>query len=205
MKDELIIVFAIAVAFDRLLGEPPDAVHPTVFIGKAISFLDRRIPNGALIFLAVTFSFPLLAFSLLHFLEGAVKLFAGALILKTCFSWRGLRDYTLPIAKAVEKEDLEGARKALPFIAGRDPAKLEVQGILSTAVESIAESSVDSVISPFLYFFAFSFISLEAGLAAAVFYRAANTLDSMLGLPENPKGRLSAKVDELLNLLPARI
>jgi adenosylcobinamide-phosphate synthase len=205
MRSELVLVLLASIVIDRLFGEPPDEWHPTVYMGKTIEVLNRRTSNGAIIFLASTLSFSLLSFSILQALSGWMELIIAVLILKVTFSWRGLRDYNQPIAKAVENHDLNEARKLIPYIAGRDPEKLGREGIISTSVESISESSVDGVISPFFYFFIFSFLGLAAGVSAAVFYRVTNTLDSMLGLPGNKKGKVSARMDESLNFIPSRI
>ncbi|RMF91575.1 MAG: cobalamin biosynthesis protein CobD [Methanobacteriota archaeon] len=205
MTSEVVAVLALALIVDRVFGEPPESFHPTVWMGRAIAILERRSTEALLVFIAVTVGFSLPAFFLVRALHGTSKILAAALIFKTAFSWRGLSDYTRPIAKALEKGDLEAARRAVPYIAGRDPSGLDREGLLSTAVESVAESSADGIISPLFYFCICSLPGVEAGVAAALFYRAVNTLDSMLGRPENPKGRLHAKADELLNFLPARI
>ncbi len=205
MTSELIFVLVLALVLDRVLGEPPDTIHPTVFMGRVIGFLDRRIGSGALVLLATSIGFTALSYGILSLSGGVLGLAAAAVILKTTFSWRGLRDYTTPLAEAVESGDLETARKCVPFIASRNPAALDEKGIISTAIESIAESSVDGVVSPLIYYAVFSAFSLEAGVSAAVCYRVVNTLDSMLGQPDNPKGTVPAKTDEALNLIPARL
>ncbi len=205
MKIELISVFLIALLMDRLLGEPDDWIHPTVFMGKTIDYLNKKGLRGILILLIVSISFPTITYLVLILFEGYAKILLGATIFKTTFSWRGLKEYTVPIARDIEKEDIKGARKRIPFIAGRDPGKLDKEGILSTTVESISEGSVDGVISPFFYFYIFSFLGMEAGVGGAVFYRTVNTLDSMIGRPENAEGYYPAKVDEILNFFPSRM
>jgi adenosylcobinamide-phosphate synthase len=205
MRSEIILILLLSIVIDRLFGEPPDKWHPTVYMGKTIDVLDRSTSNGTAIFLASSIFFSLLSFFILKAFNGWFELIIAILLLKVTFSWRGLRDYNQPIAKAVEMHDINGARKLLPYIAGRNPEKLGREDIISTSVESIAESSVDGVISPIFYFFIFSFLGLTTGVSAAVFYRVTNTLDSMLGLPENKKGMVSARMDEFLNFLPSRI
>jgi adenosylcobinamide-phosphate synthase len=204
MRSELILVLILSIVLDRAFGEPPDSWHPTVYMGKLIGFLDARLRSGTLIFIATAIPFFLLAYIAVHLSSSYFGLAIAAVILKTTFSWRGLRDYNIPIGSAIDKGDIQKAKDHIPFIAGRDPEHLDAEGILSTSIESIAESSVDSVLSPLFFFAAFSYFSLESGVVAAVIYRTANTLDSMLGQLENPKGRIPAKVDEILNLIPAR-
>ncbi len=205
MINDGIIVLGLALLFDRLFGEPPDKIHPTIYMGRFIGFLDKKLSKGWLIYLLVTIPFSFTALLIVHFPEEPVRILVAAVILKTTFSWRGLGDYTRPIAKALSSSNLKLARKGVPFIAGRPAEKLTKREVISTAVESIAESSVDGVISPLFYYLLFSSLELKFGVAAAVFYRSSNTLDSMIGLPENPKGRLIAKADELLNLAPSRM
>jgi len=205
MKSELIFVLLLALVLDRALGEPPDAWHPTVFMGRVIDFLDRRLGSGAVVLLTASIGFTAVTYEILSLAEGMLLLAVSAVILKTTFSWRGLQDYTTPIANAVAAGDIAGARKYIPFIAGRNPAALSEKELVSTTVESIAESSVDSMISPLLFYAVFSTLSLEAGVSAAVCYRVVNTMDSMLGRPENPKGLVPAKTDEAFNFIPARL
>jgi len=111
----------------------------------------------------------------------------------------------LKLSASFEGGSTEGARKILPALVGRDLSGLERKGMISAAVESIGESLCDSMIAPLFYFFIFSLHSIELGISAAVFYRAANTLDSMIGYKELRYGAFSAKADELLNFIPARV
>jgi len=205
VKPELIQLLLLSILADRLFGEPPDNLHPTVWMGKLISSLEHRLQSGSLLLLTAALPFPLLTYLILHALNGAPLVLAGALIFKTTFAWRALSDYTKPIAEAVARGDLASARLLLPYVAGRDPSRLDDRGLVSATVESIAESSVDSVLAPFFYLLILSPLGLEASVAAAVFYRASNTLDSMVGRPGNPLGSTPARIDELLNLLPARL
>jgi adenosylcobinamide-phosphate synthase len=109
--------------------------------------------------------------------------------------------YTKPIAAALKKNDLNGARKWLPYIVRRDPNSLNERQIVSAAVESIAESTTDGITAPFFFFAVF-------GVPGAFAYRVINTLDSMVGY-KNAEfrniGWFSAKMDTITNYLPARI
>lgn len=195
----------LAVLLDRLFGEPPDKWHPTVWIGNFIAYLDKRISSGLLILIVTTGIFTIPAILLIELTPSPWNLVAAALVLTTTFSWRGLSDYTMPIKDALDDKDLIRSRSLLPYIAGRDPSKLDEKEITSAVVESIAESSVDSVIAPFFFFLLMSISGLSLGIGAAVLYRALNTMDSMLARPGNPKGWAIAKADEILNLVPARL
>ncbi|WP_456475509.1 adenosylcobinamide-phosphate synthase CbiB [Candidatus Pyrohabitans sp.] len=200
-----------AVLIDRIFGEPRERMHPTVYMGRVIALLGSRLPQGfaggMLLLLLVTLGFSLPAFLLLALIPWAgMKLLMAAVILKLCMSWRGLADYTLPVKRALEGGNLTEARALLPYIVSRDPSRLGREEISSACVESIAENSVDAVAAPLLYFTIFSFFSLELGVAAALAYRAVNTLDAMVGYPGyGAFGAPSAKLDDLLNFPVARL
>ncbi|MDH5816595.1 MAG: cobalamin biosynthesis protein [Candidatus Nezhaarchaeota archaeon] len=199
-------------AFDKLLGDPPSKYHPVVWIGWLIGklkFLNkgssrRRRFLGVLVALTVVAAFSLPVFLLLNCLM-TIHLLAyiliGGLIFKFTFAFRSLSDYTRPIAEALKKGNLEEARRFIPFIARRDPSKLSSELIASAAVESIAESTVDGITSPLLYFSLF-------GVPGACAFRAVNTLDSMLGYKTSELkdfGWFSARLDTALNFLTSRI
>ena len=212
MNSELVLVLTLAITIDRVFGEPPNPIHTTAWIGKLADFLRKRLKDktshGVLIFLLTTLPFVVCTFLLMQ-LEGVIAILVGAWLLKLQFSWRGLADHAIPVAEAVENGDLEGARRSVPSLVGRDPSALDRKGMLSAAVESIGESSVDGILSPIFYYALIgSIFGLPAGICAAVFYRVVNTLDSMVGYKKEGYERIgffSAKIDDILNYLPARI
>lgn len=100
-----------------------------------------------------------------------------------------------------EKGDTEGARKAVSMIVGRDTSVLDTAGITRAAVETVAENTSDGVIAPFLFMAIF-------GPVGGTFYKAVNTMDSMIGYTNDKYilfGRTAAKLDDVLNFIPARI
>ena len=112
-----------------------------------------------------------------------------------------MRQYTLPVADAVEKEDYDKAKELLPFIVRRNPKELTKRHIISAAVETIAEGTPDGITSPFFYFALF-------GVPGAVAFRVVNTLDSMVGYKDHDNiniGWFSAKTDTIANYVPARL
>jgi len=114
---------------------------------------------------------------------------------------RGMGQYTKPIAAALKKSDLAGARKWLPYIVRRDPNSLNERQIISAAVESIAESTTDGITSPFFFYAIF-------GVPGALAYRVVNTLDSMVGYKNTEYrniGWFSAKLDTITNYVPSRL
>ncbi len=206
-------VLALAVLIDRVFGEPPDRFHSTVWIGRLCEFIQRRlsntIPSGIFLFLIVS-AIPSLAALFLVLSSGNyfLTIFLAALILKLQFSWKGLEDYALPVLESLGA-DIEKAREKLTFIVGRDASDLDTDGILSATIESIGEGTNDAVTAPLFYYVLFgSLFGFAIGVAAAVFFRAASTLDSMVGYKKEGLDRiglLPARVDDLLNFIPSRI
>jgi adenosylcobinamide-phosphate synthase len=210
-----VLIFVLAFVIDLVFGEYPDRFHPTIGIGKLISYLKpktkHRNPrvekaNGVLMALTIMLIAALPAFVLLFWLRTLpygeiLYIIVGAILFKATFAIRGMGQYTLPIAKALEKDDLAGARKWLPYIVRRDPNSLNKRQIISAAVESIAESTTDGITAPFFFYGLF-------GVPGAFAYRVINTLDSMVGY-KNAEfkniGWFSAKMDTITNYIPARV
>jgi adenosylcobinamide-phosphate synthase len=204
----------LALALDWLVGEPPAALHPVVWMGKLISVLERHAPHAAprceLLYGAGmtavctgAAAFPALL------LERAVRrgwrthpaaLLLLAALLKTTFAWRTLFQATERVACALEASDLDAARAALRWLVSRDTSTLDEPLIAAAAIESLAENASDSVVAP-LCGYALS------GLTGAFAYRAVNTLDAMVGYRGRYEylGKVPARLDDLLNLLPARL
>lgn len=114
---------------------------------------------------------------------------------------RSLYDHVLPVVKALETGDLSAARQAVSMIVGRDTAALDEAGISRAAIESLAESFCDGVVAPFFWL-------LIGGLPGIWAYKAVNTADSLIGHREEPFavfGWAAARLDDLINLAPARI
>jgi len=205
-------IMAVAFAFDLAIGDPPSRLHPVVWMGRVIEALKklnrgpprhRRVLGVVAALTAIAaFSLPVfIAFKLLRDASLLAYVVLGGVALKFTFAFRSLSDYTRPIAEALERGDVEGAKRYLPFIVRRDPSKLDEELVVSAAVESIAESTVDGVISPLFYY-------ALLGIPGAYAFRVVNTLDSMVGYKtEEFKdfGWFSARLDTLLNFPTARL
>ena len=183
-------------------------------MGKMAEILTNRIKSGrpisekvqggiltiSIISIFVIPSYYLLLFSRTYL--GLVPLLLISIFLfKTCFAVRAMEKFTLPIAEAAQSEDYASARLFLKKVVRRNPKDLTEQQVLSATVETIAEGTVDGATgSIFLY-------SLF-GVPGALAYRAINTLDSTVGYKDRKHlhvGWLAAKLDTLVNYLPARI
>jgi len=211
---DLLLILFLAVLIDLTLGEPPNWLHPTVWMGRVILYLKNKIRsknerieklNGVLMALSVIMLFSVPIYFILFLVKGYLGQIAyiitSAFLLKPTFAIRCMEQYTLPIAKSVETGDIERARQLLPLIVRRDPTKLGSQHIISAAVESIAEGTVDGITSALFYFSLF-------GVPGAVTFRVINTLDSMVGYKDLEHiniGWFSARLDSLANYVPARL
>ena len=201
---------------DAIFGDPAWLPHPVVYMGKAISKLEKflrprlpKTPQGELLGGAiVAFCLPVGTFLLtglvcwgaarLHPLLGlAVQMFWCGQALAA----RGLVQESTNVYIELKKPDLPGARKAVSRIVGRDTAELTAEGVTKAAVETVAENASDGVIAPLLYM-------LIGGAPLALTYKAINTMDSMLGY-KNEKylyfGRVPAKLDDVANYIPSRL
>ncbi len=201
---------------DALFGDPAWLPHPVVYMGKAISKLEKflrprlpKTPQGELLGGAiVAFCLPVGTFLLtglvcwgaarLHPLLGlAVQMFWCGQALAA----RGLVQESTNVYKELKKPDLPGARKAVSRIVGRDTAELTAEGVTKAAVETVAENASDGVIAPLLYM-------LIGGAPLALTYKAINTMDSMLGYKNERYlyfGRVPAKLDDVANYIPSRL
>jgi adenosylcobinamide-phosphate synthase len=210
-QQTLVIVVA-AVLLDLLLGDPRWFPHPVVLIGRLISFLEsqlrRLVANerlaGVLLLVltlavTVTVGWGVVAGAdRLHPLAGIA---VATVLAWSCLAARSLHRESGLVAQALAKDDLPTARRALSFIVGRDTAGLEAPEIWRGAVETVAENSSDGVIAPLCYL-------LLGGPVLALAYKAANTLDSMVGYQNDRYryfGWASARFDDLVNFLPARL
>jgi adenosylcobinamide-phosphate synthase len=206
------VALGATVTADLCWGEPPATLHPVVWMGKLIGALERHAPErgeaarfayGALIMGATLAAFVLPALLLERALRrlgllGAVLL---GLALKPAFAVRMLLATTARVERALAQDDLPAARAALRSLVSRDTSALSPALLAAAAIESVAENLSDSVMAPLLAF-------VVAGLPGAYAYRAANTLDAMIGYrgaPYEHLGKPAARLDDLLNLLPARL
>ncbi|MGE3856932.1 MAG: adenosylcobinamide-phosphate synthase CbiB [Dehalococcoidia bacterium] len=201
--------FAGALALDALLGDPPTALHPVGWLGRAVRLAERaapRAPGARRAYgVACATAFPLLTAGLAHLATrrgGVGALAAEAVLLDSVFALRTLLARADEVRCALERGDLETARALLArHLVSRDTGDLAASEVAGAAVESVAENLGDGVLGPW---FAYAVL----GLPGAAAYRAVNTLDSMWGYRAEPYGDLGwagARIDDLVNLAPARL
>ncbi|MBR5091115.1 MAG: cobalamin biosynthesis protein CobD, partial [Ruminiclostridium sp.] len=197
---------------DALIGDPYTLPHPIRLIGRLISALERLVrahfksltAGGAFLAVTVLLLSAGTAFGvvfLCYRLNVWLGVTAESVLCYYMIAARCLRDESMKVYSAVAGDDTEKARKAVSMIVGRDTEVLDRDGIIRAAVETVAENSSDGVTAPIMYMALF-------GAVGGVFYKAANTMDSMIGY-KNEKyeklGKLAAKLDDVLNFLPSRL
>lgn len=208
---------------DWLMGDPYWLFHPVRFMGNMISALEARLrrlfPEHLLLAGGVLAGFMCLFWTLIPVL-GFLGIYRGLLsfgiqrhwiyiclfVLESFFcgqllAARSLQTESMKVCSALKEGDIEKARKAVSMIVGRDTAVLDRDGIARAAVETVAENTSDGVIAPFFFMAVF-------GSAGGFFYKAVNTMDSMVGYKNETYllfGRAAAKMDDAVNWLPARL
>ena len=198
-------VLTAALAIDRWVGEPPVRIHPVVWMGSLIGWARDRAPSGRArrfvwgVGMATLLPAAASLLVLPVLLPWVGPLYAVWLV-TSCFAARGLVDAGQRLASHAEANELEEARGALGWLCSRDPTQLSLTELTAAATESVVENASDSVVAPMVWY-------ALAGLPGLVAYRCVNTLDAMVGYRDRYEwlGKASARLDDLLNLLPARL
>ena len=204
-----------AVLLDFLIGDPPFLPHPVVFMGKLISsgerFLRKRFPKtpsgefiaGAILWLFVVAVSTTIPFAAIFFLRRVSLIASFALEVfwaSQCLAARCMEKEAKNVFSALAIS-LEKSRAAVSRIVGRDTQRLDDAGVIRACVETVAENTTDGVISPLLFLIFF-------GTSGAFFYKAINTLDSMIAYKNSRYryfGTFAAHADDAANFIPARI
>ena len=193
---------------DFIVGDPQGLWHPVCGIGSLISRMEKQLRKNvadtpqnlllagaalavtipcmtvvitAVLLLAAGFIHPYLRFVLMCVLDGWI------------LAARSLKTESMKVYRRLKEKDLNGARYAVSMIVGRDTERLTAEGVTRAAVETVAENASDGVIAPLLFL---------------LFYKAVNTMDSMVGYKNENYlyfGRAAAKLDDLVNYIPARL
>lgn len=208
----LIIGFGI----DLVVGDPHGFPHPVILIGKLIDALERGLRKmlpktasgekvaGALLWIFVVVVSSLLPALLLwfcHSISPWLRLGAESIMCWQILATKSLRDESMKVYHALESGDIMKSRHAVSMIVGRDTAELDDAGVTRAAVETVAENTSDGIVAPLI------FLAI-GGAPLGFFYKAVNTMDSMLGYVEPPYkniGLVPAKMDDIVNFIPARI
>lgn len=212
LNEQLTIIIPLLAGFalDCLIGDPHFLPHPIRLFGNAISFGEAKLNRGknkklkgaflaSCLILTTYFVFELglsvlSAYQNLYFIVSAILVFYG-------LANRSLIQEALRVVIKLEKEGLEAGRQQLSMIVGRETETLNENQIRTAVLETLAENLSDGVIAPLFFYFI-------GGVPAMLAYKMANTLDSMIGYKsERHKdfGFFAAKLDDVLNFIPARL
>lgn len=206
-----------ALLLDAVVGDPDwlwrRLPHPVVWIGKVISFFDGKLnrtssssntrKNAGIVLLLVLVLGGLALGAILHdtltripFGDVFIVVIAGVFIAQN-----SLYRHVAAVRDGLESGGLEGGRKAVAMIVGRDPQELDEAGVSRAAIESCAENFSDGVVAPVFWF-------ALLGLPGLLAYKAVNTADSMIGHKNETYqdfGWASARFDDLINLPASRL
>lgn len=207
-----LIAILIGVALDLILGDPYNFFHPVKVMGKVISFEEKLIRRTgarggfmkALGLVAVLFNMSLAflfgCFAIILFkINKYLYLFYTSYMVYVCLAARSLHFEADMVVKELG-HSLERGRKRLSYIVGRDTSELSEEEILKACIETVAENTSDGVIAPLFYIAIYTPLGLV--------YKFINTMDSMWGYKNEKYGELgffAAKIDDLVNLVPARL
>lgn len=210
------MVLFIAGTLDVLLGDPRVAWHPICLIGNLISWTEKwtrplfpKTKNGEraagvyliLFVLLIVTAAPLVMVVGLYRLHWLIGVLAEGVLMYFTFAARSLECESMAVFHALETDGLDAGRYAVSMIVGRDTDQLSETGVIKATVETVAENISDGVIAPLFYAFL-------GGVPLAYFYKAVNTMDSMVGYKNDQYqyyGTAAARLDDLVNLIPARL
>jgi adenosylcobinamide-phosphate synthase len=206
------VVLPAAFALDLCLGDPKFLPHPVRWMGKSIKSLEpsfRKLPlkptESGTIFAAIlvfgTWGITALLLWVAQAFHPVVELSLEIVLIYYCLSARSLQDAAMGVSRSLAQNDAKAAKTKVAMIVGRDVDDYQADGMARAAVETVAENLVDGVISPL-------FFAAIGGAPLAMAYKMVNTLDSMIGY-KNEKylyfGRAAARLDDVLNYVPARL
>lgn len=210
------IALGIGMILDFILGDPYSFYHPVRTMGKLIGWLETKVRHyasgsekkeyaGGVILVLLTVGLCTGGAILLLYMAYTVSNTAG-IVVEAVFCYqmlaaRCLQVESMKVYYALCDRDLEKSRYCVSMIVGRDTKRLDEHGVIRASIETISENTSDGVIAPLVFMAVF-------GAAGGFFYKAVNTIDSMIGYKDEKYkniGRFGAKLDDLCNFIPARI
>lgn len=217
MTAHLMMLFA-ALVLDRIVGDPDwlwrRMTHPVVVFGNLIGFADRRLnkPKDSaekrrrrgVVAILTLLGLAVVAGILLDLMSGALGPLGAVLevvIVAVFLAQKSLADHVGDVVEGFRENGLEGGRRAVSMIVGRDPEALDEAGVSRAAIESLSENFSDGVVAPAFWYAVF-------GLPGLLAYKMLNTADSMIGhLNDRHRdfGRAAARLDDAANWPAARL
>ena len=211
-----LVALVMGYILDLIFGDPYWMPHPVRFIGNLISLLEKVIRRfisktkrgeyiGGIILTAIVVSIsmviPLIIILIAKTINKYLALIVESFMCYQILATKSLKVESMKVYDELAKNDLPSARKAVSMIVGRDTKDLTFSGVAKAAVETVAENTSDGIIAPMI------FIAI-GGAPMGFFYKAINKMDSMVGYKNERYinfGRFAAKLDDVVNYLPARI
>jgi adenosylcobinamide-phosphate synthase len=210
------IALAVGFVLDLIFGDPHWMPHPVCLIGYMISKVEtvirRALPKtengelagGLLLVIIVVFistAVPLVILWAAGKIHILLRIGLEAFMCYQILSVKSLKTESMKVYRELVREDLAGARKMVSMIVGRDVQSLSMEQVTKAAVETVAENTSDGTVAPLLFM-------AVGGAPLGFFYKAINTMDSMIGYKNDRYlyfGRFAAKLDDIVNYIPARI
>ena len=219
----IILALLFSVAIDVILGELPAKIHPVVIIGMLIKYFKNLFIHikskisGFLVVICVCFISAIILY-IIYFISSInniILFIIFSLLLSSTFSINMLLKTAIDVKNALDS-DIDKARQLVSYLVSRNTNELTQEYIASAAIESLTENITDSYVAVVFYYFIFGTLiivcpthdSLFILLLSTVLYRIFNTLDAMLGYKNDELiniGFVPAKIDDILNFIPARI
>lgn len=211
-----LVALVMGYILDLIFGDPYWMPHPVRFIGNLISILEKVIRRfmpktkrgeyiGGIILtvmvVSISMVIPLVIILIAKTINKYLALIVESFMCYQILATKSLKVESMKVYDELAKNDLPSARKAVSMIVGRDTKDLTFSGVAKATVETVAENTSDGIIAPMI------FIAI-GGAPMGFFYKAINTLDSMVGYKNERYinfGRFAAKLDDVVNYLPARI
>ena len=211
-----LLAVVLGFGIDLIVGDPHSIPHPVIFIGKLISTMEKLVrkifpktikgENFAggvlwLVVVAISVTVPALLLWLCYGIHVWLGLAIESIMCWQILATKSLKDESMKVHAALKTGNIEKSRYAVSMIVGRDTENLDDKAVARAAVETVAENTSDGIVAPLM------FLCL-GGAPLGFFYKAVNTMDSMLGYVEMPYkniGLVPAKMDDVMNVIPSRL
>jgi len=204
------MIYLLAYITDLIIGDP-FKFHPIIIIGNTIKKIEKSIYkdkyfNGFLLLLFTILIFIIPIYIIRNTTFTFIFLILKYYIIYSLIATKSLYKETLKVVDALKKNNIKEAKKLLSYVVSRDTTMLNEQQIKKALIETISENTIDGVIAPLFYLALGAKFGIDMELLVA--YKIVNTLDSMVGYKSKKYrkfGYFSAKTDDYLNFIPARI
>lgn len=206
----------IGFVIDLIVGDPHSIPHPVILIGKLITIIENLVRKvfpktvrgenfaGFILWLlvaAISTAVPALLLLICYGVNTWLGLAMESIMCAQILATKSLKDESMKVYDALQTGDIAKSRYAVSMIVGRDTENLDDKAVARAAVETVAENTSDGIVAPMLYL-------AIGGAPLGFFYKAVNTMDSMLGYVEMPYkniGLVPAKMDDVMNVIPSRL